>query len=696
MNKKLLALAILAVSTGATAVSAAESKMIETPRVGVYADTEWATAHGGPRNDDYIPSIQELPRYYDEKNPIEVLRGSAVLLGPTRGPNGDFYVTTARETGVSNFTAFSADGEIKWQTPPWQSANDFDPGGVIAAPAVDNNGDIYISDATQMWAFHPDGSVKWITELPPPTVGHSDEFKELNLEDDILPNTITNPFFTMPVDGDESTAYVGGVTIYGDVIIFDRETGQIQNELVNMPGDFVTDVLEPAPGAMAPPFVAQGWGEVIWTYFHGGVESANVPAVHPETGMIYATGTSSKTEKRGAIHGFTFDPKTKKVEFKYEAEIGEGSGSSPAISSDLKYIYASDDEAVLHKYSTSDDQDLVWTSDVAGRPASASLGGPGDDKIYVYDERYVYAVNPETGEADWSVDMQKFAIDMLSEQPLANPMICGFSAFHNGIVVSTANELLITGVLGYELGLTGCPESVADEATQQLATKQLATNKVAMSAKSGPSAVIPTAQIQGVWAVDPKTGEILRDGKMIPAMDTNEAFTVPTTDGYLLMDRGVLSSGINEAFRPLTSQMFAEDNQPITALGGVEVLQGMDDIKITTKTSGVTSDKGAVLFDEAFAKDASSFVLQSKGKEKKEIKGTAEGAGDISYHVNVKTDGKGNKVHGTINIKKGSKTIHSIKVEEGSFKDRSVSGTGYDSKTKQDVSFYVADWRDAK
>lgn len=133
-------------------------------------------------------------------------------------------------------TAFDASGKIIWQTPPCQSDDDFDAGGVIAAPIVDNSGDIYISDANQMWAFHPDGRVKWVTELPDPVKGYSDIFDELNLP--VKPNTIGNAFFTLPVKGDESTAYVGGITIYGDVLIFDRQAGTIVAGPVNMPGDF--------------------------------------------------------------------------------------------------------------------------------------------------------------------------------------------------------------------------------------------------------------------------------------------------------------------------------------------------------------------------------------------------------------------------------------------------------------------------
>ncbi|WP_062268497.1 PQQ-binding-like beta-propeller repeat protein [Endozoicomonas arenosclerae] len=662
MKKNLLALAVLAASSGVMA----SDTMIENPRAGVYADTEWATAHGGPRNDDYIAAIKELPRYYEQS--AEVLEGAAVLLGPTRGPNGHFYATTGMDKGHSNMTAFDGEGNIIWQTTPWQTASDFDPGGVIAAPAVDKNGGIYISDANQMWAFTPEGDVKWVTELPEPTVGHSEVFDELNLG--VKPNSITNPFFTMPVNGDESTAHVGGITIYGDVLIFDRETGELVAGPVNMPGEFTTKLLTPAPGAMSEPFAADGWGEVIWTYFHGGVESANVPAVNPGTGMIYATGTSSKVPGDGAIHGFTFDPETKKIDFVYEAQMGPGSGSSPAISSDYQYIYASDEDAVLYKYPTSDDKEPVWTSNVAGRPASASLGGPGDDKIYVYDERYIYAVDPETGKETWSIDMHDFADQLLPEKVGSTPNLCEYNAFHNGIVVSTDNELVITGVLGYKVGLEGCPEASMSSDTDE------------------GSDLLQTTQIQGVWTVDPDTGEILRDGQMIPAEDTNEAFTVPTTDGYLLMDRGVLNSGVNRAFYPMTEGLFAEGNKPILPQGGVEILQGADDIKITAAISG------RVMFDESFAKEDSTLRLEGKSSNGKlELKGDAEGQRDVSYKVNIKSNKNGRDVGGDIEIKKDKKTIHKIQISQARFNDRSVEGFGVDKKTGKKVNFYVADWR---
>ncbi len=208
----------------------------------MYADTEWAAAHGGPRNDDYISSIQEFPRYYDQAG--SVLEGAGVPLGPTRGPNGHFYAATALAEGNSNLTAFDADGNIIWQSAPWQTGADFDPGGVISAPVVDEDGIIYHSDANQMWAFYPDGKVKWVTGLPDPINGYSTIFDELNLP--VKPNSITSAFLTMPIDDDELTAYVGGITIYGDILIFDRKDGRIVAGPVNMPGDFEPRLLEPA------------------------------------------------------------------------------------------------------------------------------------------------------------------------------------------------------------------------------------------------------------------------------------------------------------------------------------------------------------------------------------------------------------------------------------------------------------------
>ncbi|WP_062268498.1 PQQ-binding-like beta-propeller repeat protein [Endozoicomonas arenosclerae] len=660
MKKKLLTLAVLMISTTAIA-SQTETK---TYRSGVYADTEWPTAHGGSRNDDHIGSVKELPRSYEQS--FEVLEGAGVLMGPSKGidpKTGEafFVVATALDKGNSNLTAFNKKGEILWSSEPWEDKNDFDTCGVIASPIIDSEGDIYVSDCNQMWSYHADGSVKWVQEIPEPVEGYDPVFDDLNLP--VKPNVIGNAFFTKPKAGDESTAYVGGITIWGDVTIFDRETGKILDSQKNLPGDFEASMPVKPPFLWPEPYYAKGYNDLAWSYFQGGLESANVPAVHPETGIIYATGPSSKVPGSGAVHGFSVDPYSGKVEFVYEAVTGPKSGSSPTISGDLKYIFASDGEGTLFKYRVNYDEKPVWKNPTGlSRPISPSLGGVGDNKLYVFDDRKLYALSDETGDLVWEKGTHELAKKLLPYEPIASEStICSYNGFPNAITLAIPGQILMTAVLGYNWSPSGdC------------------------SSGSG----LPVAVKQGVWALDPETGDYLRDGEMIPAEDTNEAFSYPTVDGLMFMDRGVLSSAMNEGFYDQMEAAFPEGFKPILPQGGVEVLEGKDDIKMTAAISG------RVLFDESFAKEDSTLRLEGKGnKGKLELKGEAEGERDVTYKVNIKSNKNGRDVDGTIEVKKDKKTIHKIKIGKARFNDRSVEGFGVDKKTGKKVNFYVADWR---
>ncbi|MGB1141098.1 MAG: hypothetical protein ACPG1A_09380 [Halioglobus sp.] len=185
----------------------------------------------------------------------QALQGASVLTAPTTSPDGrTLYVTTGLGAGNSNLHAFALDGTPLWQASPWQNADDgVDPCALLSSPIIDDEGDIYIGDCNQLFAFKPDGEVKWIIHLPPvqaedwqPVDGHP-------------VNALTTAAFT--VDGD-----ILGVTNFGDIIVVDRHSGRLRNHAYRLPGlipPYSTVVPMPdsllAEGMMDPRFREWAW-----------------------------------------------------------------------------------------------------------------------------------------------------------------------------------------------------------------------------------------------------------------------------------------------------------------------------------------------------------------------------------------------------------------------------------------------------
>ena len=163
----ILALPMIAL---AVAEALAEPDFSEPSRGPGYGATPWATVHGDSRNSDYVPI--ETPIALEQA--WHVLEGTASWTAPSIGLDGTIYITTGRGAGTSHLHAIQPDGTTAWESAPDDAAGRVDSGAVTSAPAIDVEGDVYVGDADQYWAFHPDGRTKWSTELS--TVGAEGPF----------------------------------------------------------------------------------------------------------------------------------------------------------------------------------------------------------------------------------------------------------------------------------------------------------------------------------------------------------------------------------------------------------------------------------------------------------------------------------------------------------------------------------------
>ena len=159
-----------------------------------YSPGGWSTLHQGPDNRKLVP-----------RAPIEgpyrrwtALAGASVLTAPTLSPDGrTLYVTTGKAVGHSNLHAFDLEGQILWQSEPWQSAErGVDPCAILSSPIVDREGDVYIGDCNQLFAYRPGGELKWVVPLPAPEEGDwraSRCFRSTRSRPPFSPELVTSP-----------------------------------------------------------------------------------------------------------------------------------------------------------------------------------------------------------------------------------------------------------------------------------------------------------------------------------------------------------------------------------------------------------------------------------------------------------------------------------------------------------------------
>ena len=317
-----------------------------------YAQTSWPGLHRDSRNSDFSPFV--APLELAEK--WTALNSYAVIAPIVIGPEGNIYVTTGK--GSNNLHAFSRDGIPLW-------SRGLDPGAVGSAVIVDVDGNVYISDSDQFWAFHPDGSLKW----DPPV-----SFEEIDIT-----GTFGSSAFT--VDG-----YVGGITTNGEVVILNRDDGSLAASILSLPGEEGPDP-PTTPAGLWKNMIDTAFIDDLYASFFGyKFEVTNTPAVNPVNNRIYIAA-AGPTPAQGTFYGIDFTPGNLSIAF--QTPMGPGSGTSPAISPDGSRVYVADGNGILYAF----DADGIekWSYPVGETAASPSIGSEGI--IYVLGNGLVHAID---------------------------------------------------------------------------------------------------------------------------------------------------------------------------------------------------------------------------------------------------------------------------------------------------------------
>ncbi len=326
-----------------------------------YFDSLWPAGHRDSANTDFVPMRLGVSFALDK----HVLEGHPIFWPPTIGLDGVAYVATGAPPGQSHLFALSPDGEVLWSAEPQQSLEDLDSFAIMNAPTIDAEGDIYVGDRDQLWAFEPDGEVKWVVDL-----------KQYDVDWGFMTVVLSRQ------------RYVGGVTTNGKVLFFWSHDGELAMPPLDLPGNAGPPAEDEPPeflwkNLMDPeliPFLfnlIQGWE----------LEVANTPAMHPETGRLYITA-AGETPGTGVLYGVDITDDALRIAF--QAPMGGGSGTSPALSHDGNRVYAVDERGRMVAVDAHTGARIWQSAEGGGGSASPSVGAdetvftPFQDHIIAY------------------------------------------------------------------------------------------------------------------------------------------------------------------------------------------------------------------------------------------------------------------------------------------------------------------------
>lgn len=483
-----------------------------------YSDGGWPTLHQDAGN---RRSVDTKILSYDYTT-WQAQGGASVLTAPTTSPDGkQIYFTTGLPKGSSNLHAYAIDGTPLWQSAPWQSAQEgIDPCAFLSSPIVDAQGDIYINDCNQLFAFKPDGTVKWIVELPPLQPGDWVAAGEHPV------NAFTTAAFTAAGD-------LLGVTNFGDVLIVDRDSGKTLNQAYRLPGvlpPYATK--EPMPdsvlgdGLMDPLFREWAWQLI----FGGSMRSANTPAV-AANGRIYVVGSSAQ-EGLGSLYALDVMPSAAGLHLTqaFVTPIGLGSGSSPALSPLEDRVYVSDEEGWFYSIDAATGG-VVWKLKTMAAAGAAAVGEDGVIYALQAHAPAVVAIDPR-GNRLWESNFSA----LLAQRGLPSSLLFGEPvATGNGNPTVTSDAILVPVVYGYTVPLLGF-----------------------------------TAPVQSVVAaLDLKTGTAIRDVVRLPG--DSSGITAVLADGTIVSSIGDALTSAVSPLLPVMNRLLPGKLVMMGSAGGVQV-----------------------------------------------------------------------------------------------------------------------------
>lgn len=486
---------------------------------GTYSAGGWATLHRDGANRRLAADAPLHGRYWTWR----ALAGASVLTAPTLSPDGEtLYVTTGRSAGHANLHAYALTGEPLWASAPWRDpTSGVDPCAILSSPIVDREGRIYLGDCNQVFAFAPDGSVLWVSPLPPLRAG------DFRFSEELAINALTTAVFT-------KQGFVLGVTNFGDVVVLDRATGASVAKPFRLPGLVppASTVLPMADSLFAGDLMDPQIREWAWQLLIGGrMRSANTPAIDEASGRIFVAATSER-EGLGALYALDLheSPDGLEIRIAHATDMGIGSGSSPALSPDATRVYVSDEEGLFYAIDARSGG-VVWSVKTKSTAAAAAVGANGDIYSLQAYGPAVVAISP-AGQIKWESDLEALAAERLPRSwLLGRPVAMG-----NGNPTVAKGAVLVPVVYGYEVSL---------------------------------GRTIPLPVRSSLVALDLETGAGLRD--VVELEDDSTGVTVALPDGALINSLGTAITSAVSPLAPLARWLLPGRHRLLPSTGGFQV-----------------------------------------------------------------------------------------------------------------------------
>ncbi len=479
-----------------------------------YGQVPWANVHRDSRNSDFSPLITSE----NLVKSVSVLDGAALINPGVIDKHGNHFVTSARGAGFSHLHAFDRNGRLLWETPSQTTADDLDSYAGFNAPVIDYEGDIYIGDGNQLWAFHPDGELKWATPLPEPG----------------------DPFVYQIIS---SRGYIGGITAKGKVLFYKRDTGVQAIPEFNLPAGTAPQKGPSLPGlwqgGLMDEAVIPLFKQIAFGY---GVQVANAPAVHPESGRIFITAAGPKqgNNHTGLLYGL--DVRESDITIAIKLPMGGGSGTSPALSVSGDTVYSADGDGNMLAVDSYTGK-IRWSAKGEGLLSPAI--GP-DDTIYtgnIFAAPTVIALNPDDGSIKWARTYDDVAAQVL---PVLEPYVPlvpdGRPVARLVSVISvSANHVWVGMNFGYNYH------------------------------QPGTSLMLPIPHKSVVCALNPEDGELL---KCTEVRDTVEGMIKIGPAGQIAVNHAtIFGSFFYYGVNPTLPTVY---KNPVKPVGGMTLLQASD------------------------------------------------------------------------------------------------------------------------
>ena len=342
---------------------------------GFFADSAWPGAHRDVRNSDYEP----YPSPDSVVPSWQVLEGNNFFMGPSVDAAGNVYVTTAGGPGFSHLHSYDRFGNLRWESPPMESFDDLDYKAFVSAPVLGDDDDIYLADANQLRRYRAsDGEEVWVIDLPP-----------LGIND--------LGFSAFPLSGD----LLGYAFGDGNVAVFRRNNGELAYPVLQLPGVDGPEEIETPPGTFENlvygDFIQDTWNAI----FGMEIEMCNTPCVHPETGRIFIIATGRVPDET-VLYGI--DLGEGGLEIAFETLIGTtGSGTSPTLGHDGKYVYVTDGLGRLNGVDA-ETGEIAWASEETSVTGVSPTTTP-DNRVYTSDFNWLKCWDGSNGDIIWKTDV---------------------------------------------------------------------------------------------------------------------------------------------------------------------------------------------------------------------------------------------------------------------------------------------------